>query len=148
MIERRDAFESDKPFIKALFRLVYEEVVTRQIGHWDAELYDKYLEDTWPQSRYQILETGGQPIGVIWLSEEGDHIWLREIQIVPEHQGKGIGSKLIAEFISHASALGKPLRLRVLKSSRAKSLYERMGFQVTGNHNDTHYWMEHRSTTR
>jgi len=141
MIERRKATEADKQFLRQLFTRVYEEVVTRQLGEWDDEAYDRYFEDSWPGNNYQLIERDGEALGAMWVERQSDHIWLREIQICPEHQSKGIGGRLLQQLIEEADTAGLPIRLRVLKQSRALPLYEKMGFTVVGEHKDSHFWM-------
>jgi GNAT superfamily N-acetyltransferase len=137
------ATEEDKTFLKNLNREVYEPVVVRQFGAWDGAFQDKLFEEKWGIQNYQIVEQGGQRIGAIWVAEEPDHLWLREIQISPPHQNQGIGTKLLMKLIDEAGRSGSPLRLRVLTENRAKILYERLGFKVIGMHESTHYWMEY-----
>lgn len=50
--------------------------------------------------------------------------------LLPEFQGRGIGTKLIQAVMGEAAGLGLPLRLQVLKANRARRLYERLGFHV------------------
>jgi ribosomal protein S18 acetylase RimI-like enzyme len=51
--------------------------------------------------------------------------------VVPEAQGQGIGSALIAHFLSQDSAKGKTPTLDVaVTNTRAQALYERLGFVV------------------
>ena len=137
------ATEDDKGFLKDLNREVYEPVVIRQFGVWDDAFQDRHFEEKWAVQNYQIVELSGQRVGAIWLSEESDHLWLREIQISPPHQNRGIGTKLLMKMMDEATASGLPIRLRVLTENRAKALYERLGFKIIGMHGDTHYWMEY-----
>ena len=136
------AREDDKHFMKTLNREVYEPVVVRQFGAWDDAFQDRHFEAKWAAQDYQIIEIAGQRVGAFWISKEPDHFWLREIQIAPTHQNKGIGTELLMKLMKEATKSGLPLRLRVLTENRAKALYERLGFKDIGRHEDTHYWME------
>lgn len=122
---------------------MYEGVVIEQFGAWDEAFQDQYFEAKWAIQNYQIVEQDGLRIGAIWVSKETDHLWLREIQISPSYQNSGIGTKLLTMMMDEAARSGLPLRLRVLTANRAKTLYECLGFNVIGIHEDTHYWMEH-----
>jgi ribosomal protein S18 acetylase RimI-like enzyme len=51
--------------------------------------------------------------------------------ILPSHQNRGIGTRLVRELAREAKESGRPLRLRVLSVNPARRLYEREGFQVT-----------------
>lgn len=143
-IHRRPATEDDKIFLKRLAREVYQDVVTKQFGCWDETLQDKHFQEKWSRHNYQIIEQAGQKIGAFWISREPDHLWLSEIQIAPSHQNQGIGTVLLKEALREARALGLPLRLHVLIENRAKALYERLGFNVIGMLENTHYQMEHK----
>jgi len=137
------ATEDDKVFLKNLNREVYEPVVIRQFGVWDDAFQDRQFEEKWAVQNYQIVELSGQRVGAIWISEESDHLWLREIQISPPHQNQGIGKKLLMKMMGEAKTSGVPIRLRVLTENRAKALYVRLGFKEIGMHGDTHFWMEY-----
>jgi ribosomal protein S18 acetylase RimI-like enzyme len=61
------------------------------------------------------------------------------IQLLPQHQGRGIGTSLIDVLFKEARDEGKRLTLQVLKvNDRARQLYERLGFS-TVEETDTHY---------
>jgi GNAT superfamily N-acetyltransferase len=62
--------------------------------------------------------------------------------ILPEHQGKGIGTVCLNLIIDKAKQLNLPIRLRVLKvNTRAQDFYARMGFMVS-DEIDNHVLME------
>ncbi len=62
--------------------------------------------------------------------------------ILPEHQGKGIGTVCLNLIIDEAKQLNLPIQLRVLKvNTRAQDFYARMGFMVS-DEIDTHVLME------
>jgi GNAT superfamily N-acetyltransferase len=70
--------------------------------------------------------------GGVWIEEKAAHLQLREIQLLPDFRGFGIGTELIRHCIDTAKTEKKPLRLRVLKTNPAVRLYERLGFRVEG----------------
>ncbi len=54
-------------------------------------------------------------------------IWL--IELLPSHQGRGIGGRLIRTILDEARSQGKTLGLNVLDVNRcAYALYRRLGF--------------------
>lgn len=120
--------------------------MVRQFGAWDDAFQDMLFEDKRVVQNYQIVEQAGQKVGAIWISQEPDHLWLRELQIAPSHQDQGIGTRLLLKAMDEATKSGLPLRLRVLTENRAQALYQRLGFKVVGMHGDTHYWMELRDS--
>lgn len=140
-MELRAATERDKAFLRELNRDAYQDIVAEQFGEWDDEVQAQNFEKKWQAQNYQIIESDGRAIGAIWVSEESDHFWLREIQISSTYRDQGIGTAILRELMEDARIAGSYLRLRVLTANRAKALYERLGFRTTGMHDDTHYWM-------
>lgn len=90
-----------------------------------------------PSSR-QIIELGAQPIGAVHVDWSGSPVRLLNIQLLPALQRQGHGSAVIRALIQQAGSC--PVWLHVLKVNPAKSLYERLGFQVIG-HTETHWQM-------
>ena len=90
---------------------------------------------------YQIILAyqNNIPVGKAHLRWQADGDTLSDIAILPERQGKGLGSSLIAYCINLALSEGKPhLNLDVeTHNERALKLYTRLGF-VTKNACD--YW--------
>lgn len=76
----------------------------------------------------------GQAIRALDLLEQehpkAPHYYLEIIGVEPEHQGKGIGSQLMASVLSRADQEGAPAYLENSKE-RNLPLYERHGFRVT-----------------
>jgi ribosomal protein S18 acetylase RimI-like enzyme len=70
--------------------------------------------------RCNISEADGVRVGMVQLLEEDDAVEVRELQIDPYHQGQGIGTSVLLEVISHASAQGRDVRLSIgLKNEKA-----------------------------
>lgn len=138
---RRSAAESDRGFVWDAYSRAYRDIATRQFGAWQDEQQKPGFDRKWDQGGFEILEVDGTPVGAVWTTDERTFLQLREIFLVPDRQGKGIGSRVIREEREKARRAGKPLRLRVLKESRARALYARLGFEICGE-TETQYWME------
>jgi ribosomal protein S18 acetylase RimI-like enzyme len=67
---------------------------------------------------------------------------LLNIEIAPEFRGRGIGTGLIQDVLIRAAQRLLCVKLQVLKVNLpAQSLYERLGFRVTGE-TPTHLQMQ------
>jgi ribosomal protein S18 acetylase RimI-like enzyme len=56
--------------------------------------------------------------------------------LLPEYQGRGIGTSLLNRLIERAQATGQALTLHVLKTNHpARRLYERHGLRVVEEEN-------------
>jgi GNAT superfamily N-acetyltransferase len=87
-----------------------------------------------------IIMMNKQPIGLIKLGVLSDKLHIRQLQILPKYQGKGIGGKVLALIKEKAKVLKLPLTLNVLLANPVISLYLRYGFVVTGQ-NELEYQM-------
>ena len=94
---------------------------------WDAE---KVLGVTAELINYDI-QVDSETVGVMRLQYDGNTCILRDLQLIPNSQNKGIGSAAIEE--AERLALGantNSLDLRVFKVSPAVSLYKKVGFII------------------
>lgn len=125
----RPAKTDDRDFLFHLNEATMREHVERVWG-WDDAEQTTFFENRFQPERWQIIQAGGKDIGVLIVEDEGEEIYLAEIEILPEWQGRGIGSSVVRSLMKRAIASGKPLTLRVLHvNERALSLYERLGFR-------------------
>jgi len=66
-----------------------------------------------------------------------DQVYLARIEILPEFQGRGIGTRLIKMLIDEAMRDDKAFVLEVLANNhRAQALYERLGLAEVGRHGE------------
>ena len=137
----RAALEQDKPTLKVLNRAVYEEVVIAQFGEWDDNFEAKIFDEKWAEQEFTIVERNGIMVAVIWVDDKDDYLLLREIQVAPIHQARGVGTLLVNRVISEADLRSIPTRLKVLNKNRAIAWYQRLGFVFTDECTDTHHWM-------
>lgn len=141
--ELRPCRPEDEAFARRVHREAYHDVVTRQFGGWEEEKQRELFDAKWDPHSFRVIVVGGADAGVVRYRKEGGHIELDEIQLLPEAQGAGVGSAVIRDLQADAQHAGVPLRLQVLKQNRARALYERLGFQVTGE-TEHHFRMEWR----
>ncbi len=82
--------------------------------------------------RFWLAFEDDAPVGFASAYCEGDILWLRKLYVLPEMQGRGIGSALTQTAIQ-AFAGAKEMRLLVNKNNlAAQAFYTKTGFQCTG----------------
>jgi ribosomal protein S18 acetylase RimI-like enzyme len=138
----RPAKEGDRVWLRALHHAAMREVV-EQIWGWDEAEQDRYFDRAFDIEKVRIVRLDSDDVGAIRIDSFEDCLFLADIEIEPAYQGQGIGTRLILELQNEAGGLGLPVTLQVLKSNRARQLYERLGFVVTGE-TETHYRMRWR----
>lgn len=81
-----------------------------------------------------------QLVGVVRLSFDAKECWLRDLQVDPHYQNRGIGAIALAEALRLATErCCKILKLRVFKISPAVHLYKRQGFDLTSEDERFYY---------
>lgn len=91
-------------------------------------------QQNYPKAEFSIIEQAGVGIGRVYVDRRAEEIHLIEIALLPAYRGRGIGTGLIHEFQTEASAAGKKLTIYVEQFNPALRLYERLGFQKKGVH--------------
>jgi GNAT superfamily N-acetyltransferase len=108
--------------VNAKIKLTNEQHLERIKDHY----YDSHiiLRDRKP--------IGVLKMGVIAVNGPTKSLHIRQLQILPEFQGEGIGSKVIMVVKKRALQLQLPITLNVLLKNPARGLYLRHGFQIEG----------------
>jgi ribosomal protein S18 acetylase RimI-like enzyme len=133
MVTTRPATPDDKELLRRIHHAAYRDVVEREFGPWVEAEQDGWFDKGFVADHFRIVELDRVAVGSIATTEADDHVFLGEVQILPEYQNRGIGSELVIGELAHAKSLGKPLRLQVLRANdRARALYERLGFRLIG----------------
>lgn len=87
----------------------------------------------WRFDCVSVIRQGGRPVGYVKLLREPPTWSLAQIALLPAWQGQGIATTLLARFIAQAREAGCAIELSVFRNNvRARQLYERCGFEVTG----------------
>ncbi|MEK9196504.1 MAG: GNAT family N-acetyltransferase [Patescibacteria group bacterium] len=137
----RNAVEQDKEFVRTTHHLAYYDVSVKQFGTWDDKLQDNFFNDIWSAPDLKIINFNDEPCGYYLAEELQSHIKLHELVILPEFQGKNIGSSILKQLQDQSSQQGIPITLQVLRDNRAIELYERSGFSIVSK-SSTHNTME------
>ncbi len=129
LYQLRPAEPGDFPFAEALTHGNMGGYYKRHGLVWRSDLF--YA--SWRESENFILEADGERIGVLRVTEEGDSLHIRDVQIAAGHRGQGAGTYMLDMSHRWARARGlHELQLRVFVDNPAARLYLRMGYQVAG----------------
>jgi ribosomal protein S18 acetylase RimI-like enzyme len=86
---------------------------------------------THPSATTEVVVDDGRPVGRLVVDRSGARTVLVDVTLAPEVQGRGLGTALVAALLAEAREQQRSVELHVATGSRARSLYERLGFLET-----------------
>ncbi|KUZ01819.1 GCN5 family acetyltransferase [Burkholderia territorii] len=128
-IRLRPASSSDVPFLLMLRRLTMTEHLQRVGAPTDDATHHQRIATNFDDA--VILCDGADAIGLLKVTRAPDEWHVHQIQILPSHQGQGIGETVLRQLLTEAEREAVPVSLSVLHGNPARRLYERLGFIVT-----------------
>ncbi|MFK0309654.1 GNAT family N-acetyltransferase [Pseudomonas sp. NPDC090233] len=96
---------------------------------WIEEAFDQ----AWGWREQWLIVEGESVLGFCSLSQDRQALFIRELHLLPEYRGRGVGSWVLGQLADWAGQRRLPLlRLMVFKSNPARQLYRRNGFVEMG----------------
>jgi ribosomal protein S18 acetylase RimI-like enzyme len=135
----RPATPDDFEYLYRLNKATMRVYAEQTYGPWEEEGARRYFAERFDPASTRILLIDGHEAGMLQITPRDGYVHLMNIRVAPEHQGRGIGTRLISDVLHDAQANGLSVRLRVLKVNPARSLYERLGFAVIEE--DDHFFL-------
>jgi len=127
----RPASEEDREFLYALHCRTMREVIEQTWG-WDGTWRLRDFDRRFREYIVSINKCYCHSVHVLLMENQAGCGYIHELQVLPEHQGQGIGTAVVERVIEEAAARGVSVTLSVVPANpRAKQLYERLGFEVT-----------------
>ena len=109
--------------------------VIEQTWGWDEVWQRADFDRRFDSYDISVVEVDSRPIGGIFLEMDASSVFIQELQLLPEYQGRGFGTAVVQGVIDQAAARGVPVALSVVPANpRARRFYERLGFRVVGVH--------------
>lgn len=104
-----------------------------RLGIWDpARSRRRLLEELVAASTW-VVTLAKERVGSIGLRPDRGQVWLQHFYVLPEHQGRGLGTAVLAALLERRDD-HRPLRLLALHGSAALPLYARHGFTHERDH--------------
>lgn len=129
----RKANEEDLPFLFKVstdaMKPVVETLNPDKEFNQEEELA-KYIEKFEPE-KIQIIQYNSKDVGRLRVVRSPDSIYIGGIQILPEFQGKGIGTAVFKELVEESNSTNIPIVLEVHDVNEpAISFYTKLGFEL------------------
>ena len=123
----RPAEDQELAFCEALNRLNMDGYLAARGVAWDSSRFAA----SWAKFENLMILRESQVVGLLRLLPERGALGLRDLQVVPEHQGQGIGTWAVRQAQVIAADRGfSRLQLRVYEENPAAALYARLGFRA------------------
>jgi GNAT superfamily N-acetyltransferase len=91
---------------------------------------DRYYHANFPAASYHLVVSGDEVLGRLYV-DRGETAWLViDLALLPEHRGRGLGTRLLCDVLAEAGAAAKPVRIHVEQFNPARRLYDRLGFRL------------------
>jgi len=131
--ELRSAKREDADFLWELRQRALRDHVEKTWGKWDDAQQRKFFDRGFVPRETRVIMVDGQPAGRLDVSRARLEFFLGLIELLPEVQGKGLGSAVVRDLQDEARKKNVPIRLQVIKANEAAHrLYERLDFKQTG----------------
>jgi ribosomal protein S18 acetylase RimI-like enzyme len=133
-IELRPATGADGEFCYQLHKVAMGEYITAVWG-WDEQVQRDFHARAFRPGQWQIITADGADAGMLHVEYRPGEIYLARIEIHPDYQGRGIGTRVIGALVDEAARKGQDLVLDVLTvNRRAHALYQRLGMTEATRH--------------
>jgi len=124
----RDAKPEDFEFCYRLNEANFRRLVEDLRG-WDDNAERTAMHDQFRPRLDAIVQLEGRDVGHFGVFEHSDHVELRMIALLPEIQGRGVGTAVIRDLLRDARSRNKPVSLSVTdRNTGAIRFYKQLGF--------------------
>jgi ribosomal protein S18 acetylase RimI-like enzyme len=128
----RPATADDRDFVVEVNRVAMGPYLEATFG-WDEAELRVYFSERFDAAGGEVIEVDGFGVGELLVQRRPGELFLVRLALLPDWQGRGIGSAVVRMLIERARALETALVLDVFQTNpRAAQLYEALGFVRTG----------------
>lgn len=149
-ITTRSVKPEDQSFLVELYKSSRGNDL-RGLG-WDEQRISKFLDmqyeaqqnfydSDYREAADELILLEDKPVGRVMIESRPHEIRCIDLGLLPEYRERGFGTGIIQKLQEKARRDKKPLRLQVIRFSRAVNLFERLGF-VRTSETGTHFQME------
>jgi ribosomal protein S18 acetylase RimI-like enzyme len=134
LLTLRAAAESDREFLYDLHCRTMRKVI-ETTWRWEDAWQRQEFDRRFGEHSVSVIDVDGRRAGGLFVETKPDSLYIHEIQVLPEYQGRGVGTAVLRDVIERAARRGLAVTLSVVSANPgAKRLYERLGFKVTDVH--------------
>lgn len=135
----RPMVDADQAFLRALYgttraaetaTLPWAPAVVEHFLDEQCHAQHTHYQAQFPDACFAIIETLSERIGRAYLHWADQHLHIIDMALLPAWQGRGIGTRLLEQWLAQADRQGLSAGLHVALHNPALRLYQRSGFTV------------------
>jgi ribosomal protein S18 acetylase RimI-like enzyme len=142
-VQLREAGDQEQDWLFALHTAAFRDYVEQRYGRWDDVEQRALFDRRDPRNTIEVISSGGVDVGASHWRREDDYIYIELLEVHPNHQGRGIGTAVLAKQLSR-SDWPATVRLSTRRGNPAKRLYERLGFSIEREEPERIHLVRHR----
>lgn len=123
-----------KKLTQSVWPFTYKDILSPEQIEYMMELFysDASLKEQFNKHTFLIAYLDGEPVGFASYSSFSEGFYkLHKLYVLTSIQGQGLGKALIDFIVDDLKSLdGLSLELNVNRDNKAKTFYERLGFEV------------------
>ena len=149
-ITTRSVKPEDQSFLVELYKssrgddlrgLGWEEQRISEFLDMQYEAQQNFYNSDYGSAADELILLADKPVGRLMIESRPHEIRCIDLGLLPEYRERGFGTGIVQKLQEKARRDKKPLRLQVIRFSRAVNLFERLGF-VRTSETGTHFQME------
>ena len=136
-ITLREATDADETFLRAVYAstraqelaaVPWNDEQKAAFVNMQFDAQHSHYHSQFPEANYQIILSGDEPIGRIYILREKDIIRILDVTLLLEKRNAGVGTELIRDLIHEADQSGKSLHIWVEDFNPSTHFFERLAF--------------------
>jgi GNAT superfamily N-acetyltransferase len=142
--------EDDFPFLRKVYRSTREEELSQ--ANMSEEDKSRFIEfqfnaqhlhysQAYKDAEFNLILLDDKPVGRLYIWRTETQIRIMDIALLPDFQGKGVGTKILQSIIQESEKSGKKVTIHVEYFNPALRLYERLGFKKVDD-SGIYFYME------
>ena len=94
------------------------------------EAQRRYYAEVYPDAAHDVVVVDGEDAGRLYVARFDEEIRIVDVALLPAFRGRGVGELLLSQVLAEAAASGRKVVIHVEHQNRARSLYDRLGFEA------------------
>ena len=127
-IELRPATPADSEFCFRLHKAAMGGYIAAIWG-WDEQRQRGFQDRSFNPDRWQIIIADGADVGMIDVERRPTEIYLSRIEILPDYQGRGIGTRLVRYVEAEVKRSTRDTEIHVHATRNAETFYAANGYE-------------------